>query len=44
MAKVLFNLPNNEHQEIKKKAASLGLTTDLPLLVVPPVVREFWPV
>ena len=27
MAKVLFNLPDQEHVELKKKAASLGLTT-----------------
>jgi plasmid stability protein len=27
MAKVLFNLPDQEHAELKKKATSLGLTT-----------------
>ena len=27
MAKVLFNLPDQEHVELKKKATSLGLTS-----------------
>ena len=27
MARVIFNLPDNEHLELKKKALSLGLTT-----------------